>query len=591
MDLGYFAINDKKKAVLLNEEALKFTRNDAEYVRWYCKGAAENGDLVLYMGKRAGECIRPEQVQQMIPIDEAWRIVVFQYENSDSFPMIKQLEDTSTFFEGQTLLHTAFSEEPLCIELKAKKTLRFALGSQEYRRPFSEIGDGILLLFRRGRIRFFSKPNSDAQQVKKVLRGESFAGYMEGGTYHSPEDLFESNILNAIESLRTMLPNTPAFCTVNGRAAAVSRLFADTQIRDEKLSVYAVGDEKDYLEFIKEKTKTHDRLFRSDEIKIGRNELSCEARLRGNGENIAEINRNLEKVCRKNVTIVLTGESGTGKTFLAKEIHKNSRRADGPFINVNCAAIAYNLIESELFGYEDGAFTGAKKGGKIGYFEMAKGGTLFLDEISELPLLLQGKLLEVLQDGTFYRVGGVKKISTDVRLIVATNRNLEQMVKEGKFREDLYYRISVFPIKLPPLRERIADLYSIIEDTLPLICSRLEVEPMILTDDALQKMKQYRWPGNIRELENVLEKAAVISEGNFIHAEDIKLDNSIAGSPIAKSLKEKMKLYEKELIQTAFEQFSGNRRLVAEYLGISKTNLFEKVHQYGIDEEPEERNI
>ena len=152
-------------------------------------------------------------------------------------------------------------------------------------------------------------------------------------------------------------------------------------------------------------------------------------------------------------------------------------------------------------------------------------------------------------------------------------------------------RIIVFPIKLPPLRDRIADLYSIIEDTLPLIYSRLEVEPMILTDDALQKMKQYRWPGNIRELENVLEKAAVISEGNFIHAQDIKLDNSIAGSPIAKSLKEKMKLYEKELIQTAFEQFSGNRRLVAEYLGISKTNLFEKVHQYGIDEKPEERNV
>lgn len=364
MDLGYFAINDKKKAVLLNEEALKFTRNDTEDVRWYCKGAAENGDLVLYMGKRAGECIRPEQAQQMIPIDEAWRIVVFQYENSDSFPLIKQLEDTSTFFEGQTLLHTAFSEESLCIELKAKKMLRFALGSQEYRRPFSEIGDGILLLFRRGHIRFFSKPNSDAQQVKKVLRGETFAGYMEGGTSNSPEDLFESNILNAIESLRTMLPNVPAFCTVNGRAAAVSRLFADTQIRDEKLSIYAIGDEKDYLEFVKEKTKTHDRLFRSDEIKIGRNELGCEARLRGNGENIAEINRNLEKVCRKNVTIVLTGESGTGKTFLAKEIHKNSRRADGPFINVNCAAIAYNLIESELFGYEDGAFTGAKKGGE-----------------------------------------------------------------------------------------------------------------------------------------------------------------------------------------------------------------------------------
>ena len=368
-------------------------------------------------------------------------------------------------------------------------------------------------------------------------------------------------------------------------------LSTDAAMLGRYSAIYAIGDEKDYLDFIREKTQVYDYLFHNDEIKIGKNELSCEARLRGDGENIAEINRNLEKVCRKNVTIVLTGESGTGKTFLAKEIHKNSRRSEGPFINVNCAAIAYNLIESELFGYEDGAFTGAKKGGKVGYFELAKGGTLFLDEISELPLLLQGKLLEVLQEGTFYRVGGVKKIVTDVRLIVATNRNLERMVKEGQFREDLYYRISVFPIKLPPLRERIEDLYSIIEDTLPSICERLEIDPLMLTDEALQKMKQYQWPGNIRELENVLEKAAVISEGNFIRAEDVILDNNVAGNQISKNLKEKMRSYEKELIQAAFVQFAGNRKAVAEYLGISKTNLFEKVHQYGIDENPEEKKI
>ena len=199
--------------------------------------------------------------------------------------------------------------------------------------------------------------------------------------------------------------------------------------------------------------------------------------------------------------------------------------------------------------------------------------------------------MEVLQEGTFYRVGGVKKIVTDVRLIVATNRNLERMVKEGQFREDLYYRISVFPIKLPPLRERIEDLYSIIEDTLPSICERLEIEPLMLTDEALQKMKQYQWPGNIRELENVLEKAAVISEGNFIRAEDVILDNNVAGNQISKNLKEKMRSYEKELIQAAFVQFAGNRKAVAEYLGISKTNLFEKVHQYGIDENPEEKKI
>ena len=306
--------------------------------------------------------------------------------------------------------------------------------------------------------------------------------------------------------------------------------------------------------------------------------------MRGCGKNIEQINRKLDKVCRKNVTIVLTGESGTGKTFLAGEIHRNSRRSEGPFINVNCAAIAYNLIESELFGYEEGAFTGARKGGKIGYFEMAKGGTLFLDEISELPFLLQGKLLEVLQEGTFYRVGGIKKISADVRLIVATNRDLEKMVKTGRFREDLYYRINVFPINLPPLRDRINDLESIVGDALPVICERLETDNLMLTNGALEKMKKYGWPGNIRELENVLEKAAVMAEGSFIREEDIILDNPIAQNHTPVSLKEKMDAYEKEIVKETFLKFDGNRRKAAEELGISKTNLFEKIHKYGIDE-------
>ena len=590
MDLGYFAIDRKGSITLLNEEALKFARNDGENIRWYGRGTAENGDLVLYLGKHAADCIREEQAQHVLPANDAWSLILFQYENPDCFPLIKQWESSEALFGEPMLLDTVFSQEPIRVEM-IEETVCITAGGQRYRRSAAEIEAGLLIFIRRGRIRYFSRPESTAAQMRTILQGGVFSGYMEGETNDLPENFFEDSILHEMEDLSKAAPDAIVYCSVNGRAAAISKLSIKTKELNEGRSIFSIGDEKEYLEFVKEKTKIYDRLFRSDEIKIGRNELGCEARLRGDGKNIAEINRNLEKVCRKNVTIVLTGESGTGKTFLAKEIHKNSRRADGPFINVNCAAIAYNLIESELFGYEDGAFTGAKKGGKIGYFELAKGGTLFLDEISELPLLLQGKLLEVLQEGTFYRVGGTRKISTDVRLIVATNRDLERMVKEGKFREDLYYRISVFPIKLPPLRERIADLYSIIEDTLPAICARLEIEPLMLTDDALQKMKQYQWPGNIRELENVLEKAAVLSEGNFIRADDVILDNHIAGSAITRSLKEKMKLYEKELIQAAFVQFSGNRRLVAEYLGVSKTNLFEKVHQYGIDEYPEEKKL
>ena len=590
MDLGFFAINREREATLLNEEVLKYTRNDTPKVRWYGRGNVENGDMVLYFGRNAAECIGENKLEQRLMCDGAWSIILFRYENKDCLPLVKQFKLSQNECRAEMLVDVVFSEEHVCIEITERETVRISIYRQHYERKLDEIGGGLLLLIRRGSIRFFSKPHNTSAELREILQGKPFAGYIEGEMSAKADVFFADGILNAAEKLAGP-EDSVAFCNVNGRAAAVSMLSTDAAMLGRYTAIYAIGDEKDYLDFIREKTQVYDYLFHNDEIKIGKNELSCEARLRGDGENIAEINRNLEKVCRKNVTIVLTGESGTGKTFLAKEIHKNSRRSEGPFINVNCAAIAYNLIESELFGYEDGAFTGAKKGGKVGYFELAKGGTLFLDEISELPLLLQGKLLEVLQEGTFYRVGGVKKIVTDVRLIVATNRNLEHMVKEGQFREDLYYRISVFPIKLPPLRERIEDLYSIIEDTLPSICERLEIEPLMLTDEALQKMKQYQWPGNIRELENVLEKAAVISEGNFIRAEDVILDNNVAGNQISKNLKEKMRSYEKELIQAAFVQFAGNRKAVAEYLGISKTNLFEKVHQYGIDENPEEKKI
>ena len=290
------------------------------------------------------------------------------------------------------------------------------------------------------------------------------------------------------------------------------------------------------------------------------------------------------KVANTDTMVLLRGENGTGKEVIVNLIKSHCARKDRPFITINCSAIPDSLIESELFGYEEGAFTGARKGGKIGYFEMAKGGTLFLDEISELPFLLQGKLLEVLQEGTFYRVGGIKKISADVRLIVATNRDLEKMVKTGRFREDLYYRINVFPINLPPLRDRINDLESIVGDALPVICERLETDNLMLTNGALEKMKKYGWPGNIRELENVLEKAAVMAEGSFIREEDIILDNPIAQNHTPVSLKEKMDAYEKEIVKETFLKFDGNRRKAAEELGISKTNLFEKIHKYGIDE-------
>lgn len=582
MKLGFFAIGDNGDAIVLNEEVLKFARTDVPKVRWYGRGRAENSDLVLYFGKNAAEYVNGADIGTESAADGKQKLILLRYEDSDCVPMVKTVEINKNTRAAGCITDTVFSEEHIRLTTDENGILHIYINGHEYIRRLSETENGLLLLVRSGKIRYFSRADCTDDEIRAVLDGKEFSAYIEGDCCEKAENLFEESILKALCELKN--GKQTVYSSFERGIAAVSLLRTDFT---QGYQIYSIGAEKEYLLSAKEETKIYDTLFRSGLIKIGRNELACEARLKGSGENIEEINRKLEKVCRKNVTIVLTGESGTGKTFLAKEIHKNSRRADGPFINVNCAAIAYNLIESELFGYEDGAFTGAKKGGKVGYFELAKGGTLFLDEISELPLLLQGKLLEVLQEGTFYRVGGVKKISSDVRLIVATNRNLEKMVKDGQFREDLYYRISVFPIHLPPLRERIDDLYSIIEDTLPEICERLDIEPLMMTDEALEKMKPYQWPGNIRELENVLEKAAVLSEGNFIRAEDIVLENSIAGSKLSKTLKEKLRDYEKELIQNAFSQFPGNRRMAAEYLGISKTNLFEKIHQYGIDEKSE----
>ena len=314
-------------------------------------------------------------------------------------------------------------------------------------------------------------------------------------------------------------------------------------------------------------------------------EISSPYRLLGMNETAEKLKIMLQKSAKTNTTIMITGESGTGKTFLAKEIHNSSRRSKANFIHVNCAAIPYSLVESELFGHEEGSFTGAKKGGKKGYFDLAEGGTVFLDEISEIPLELQGRLLEVIQSNTFYRVGGTQKIKSNIRLIVATNRDLLEMVSQKLFREDLYYRINVFPVELPPLRERYSDFKFIINTLLTGICIRLEMEPVIITNEAIEYAKLLTWKGNLRELENILERSVILSDSEIITKEVFEHSVNVFNAQIKKPeniLERVREDTEAKLIRDALQRTGGNKKLAAQILGIGRTSLFEKIKKYDI---------
>ena len=293
------------------------------------------------------------------------------------------------------------------------------------------------------------------------------------------------------------------------------------------------------------------------------------------------------KVAPTDATVLILGESGTGKELVATSIYEQSTRKDRAFIKLNCAAIPEELLESELFGHEKGAFTGATSF-KPGKFDMADGGTIFLDEIGDMPFSLQAKILRVIQEREFYRVGGSKTIKVDVRFIASTNRNLEQMVKDGSFREDLFYRLNVFTLHLPPLRERKEDIPALVDHFLKK--SRKEVQ---VASTALQMMMTYTWPGNVRELQNVIERSAVVSEDGYIEAAHLPVQISgpfdsqngcgVPNLPSSLSLDDRLAEIEKSLIVDALRKTGGVQVRATELLGINQRSLWHRIKKHNID--------
>ena len=345
----------------------------------------------------------------------------------------------------------------------------------------------------------------------------------------------------------------------------------------------------DHRRLVAEKDKLSDQLSRT----------SGEWELVGNSPAIGQVREIIERVGPADSAVLITGESGTGKELVARAIHRHSRRRDQHFVAINCASIPESLLESELFGHERGAFTGADRM-KIGLFELAHQGTLFLDEIAELPLSLQAKLLRALERHEIQRIGGLRSIAVDIRLVASTNRNLERHVDEGKFRRDLFFRLNVVHIITPPLRELKDDIPALTEHILRQLSVQLEKPGLSIDDGAIERLKSYWWPGNVRELENVLERTVVLLDGRRIGAHNLPPDLGATGElrytsppPILRrdvgaleSFREARDRFEREYFERLLEASGGNVGEAARRAGISRRHFYEKIEKLGIVSRP-----
>ena len=308
----------------------------------------------------------------------------------------------------------------------------------------------------------------------------------------------------------------------------------------------------------------------------------------GNSVIMEQTKQNALIASKSNSTVLITGESGTGKELFARAIHNHSDRNDYPFVAVNCAAIPDNLLESELFGYEEGAFTGAKKGGKLGKFELAHKGSIFLDEIGDMSIHLQGKLLRVLQERELDKIGGKSNIFIDVRIIAATNKNLEDLVRSGQFREDLYYRLKVIPITLPTLRERKSDIPMLIDYMIKEYAHKLNKHVVGIEDDAIKAMTDYSWPGNVRELQNIIEYSINMSNSSLLTLDiipnNIKSIYYNEDSHKEESIRTLEELEKEEIIKALNKNknYKKDKELVAKALGISRATLYRKLEKYNL---------
>lgn len=420
----------------------------------------------------------------------------------------------------------------------------------------------------------------------------------------SYEDIFNTKKDNLIgKNAYNKFPNRPSLKALKEKTKIldVSLKNEDKFIISNSTPIYIKDEFIGIITSYKDMTKIKEMIsklnYAKEEIKYYKDELDKKTKVDkafdliiGNSDILKDSLALSSKAAKTSANVIIRGESGTGKELVAKAIHEASNKKDGPFIKINCAAIPSNLLESELFGHEKGSFTGASSK-KIGKFELAHNGTLFLDEIGEISFQLQAKLLRAIQEKEFERVGGIKTIKTNIRIIAATHRNLEEMVKNNEFREDLYYRLNVIPINLPPLRNRNGDISLLVEHFNKKICQSENIKLKQITNNFLEILKSYTWPGNIRELENIMTRVITLSEGNYLDTNTLPSyiignnnelnQNKNSFVNIFDGELKTMEEYDKQIIKLALDKYKSFNK-AAKALGITHRTVALKARKYNL---------
>lgn len=616
VDEGILIVDQQGIIQMFNKRARLMTGVDIRPVMPHESGKINSGDLVIIADNRLGYDDGELDIAQLkkigIKTDELKRddafVAVGLYDTPEKTGALKIWKNKSQ--RDHLTFETIFENHKVYVSINLKdKVLEIRIDGVPYLMHYAiAIGHIVVYDLQSNCVKFYQDKGYSVRNetVSELLNGTAFRSKMQnyGGTDNRQPATngveFVEDVKVIGEQISTILHSELLLSMTNRCQSSETEkieytyveinqrpiLCAAEKLKETKLVMVKMIDLSDAYALIEQRNQLISTLEKATQqlhLSKERTKASASTKIIGNSNAIQRINFLIEKAAKSQSTVLITGESGTGKTLIAEEIHKSGHESGkSPFVSVNCTAIPHQLFESELFGYVKGAFTGAEKGGKIGLFQMADGGTLFLDEIGELPQKMQVKLLQVLQSKSFYKVGATSPTRVDVRIIAATNKDLRAEIESRNFREDLYYRLGAFPLYVAPLRERKGDLYPLIEALLKKFAVSLDMEPKVLSGEAMAMLLDYHWPGNIRELENVIELAYNLSEGKKIEAEDIVLSVPMRTKPLPQTLKSVTEEAERQQMIKVLDETDHDVKKAIEMLEISRSVFYEKTKKYGV---------